>query len=82
MIVPFAVKAAQGDTLEYIWGGGPVRLLSYTTDGADGKHTATLSDGTNVCNKSTEAGAFDSGKCKYLLSFLCLPNFEIDGTDE
>ena len=24
--VPFAVKAAQGDTLEYIWGGGPVRL--------------------------------------------------------
>jgi hypothetical protein len=26
MVVPFAVKAAQGDTLEYIWGGGPVRL--------------------------------------------------------
>jgi len=25
--VPFAVKAVQGDTLEYIWGGGPVRLL-------------------------------------------------------
>jgi hypothetical protein len=21
------VKAAQGDTLEYIWGGGPVRLI-------------------------------------------------------
>jgi hypothetical protein len=30
MIVPFAVKAAQGDTLEYIWGGGPVRLF-YTS---------------------------------------------------
>jgi hypothetical protein len=28
MIVPFAVKAQQGDTLEYIWGGGPVRLFS------------------------------------------------------
>ena len=23
-IVPFAIKAEQGDTLEYIWGGGPV----------------------------------------------------------
>lgn len=23
-VVPFAIKAAQGDTLEYIWGGGPV----------------------------------------------------------
>ena len=26
--VPFAVKAEQGDTLEYIWGGGPVSLYT------------------------------------------------------
>ena len=28
MEVPFAVKAEQGDTLEYIWGGGPVSLYT------------------------------------------------------
>jgi len=27
--VPFAVKAEQGDTLEYIWGGGPVSLCPF-----------------------------------------------------
>lgn len=26
--VPFAIKAEQGDTLEYIWGGGPVSSSS------------------------------------------------------
>ena len=33
MIVPFAVKAQQGDTLEYIWGGGPVRLITVLRKG-------------------------------------------------
>ena len=33
MIVPFAVKAQQGDTLEYIWGGGPVRLFTVLRKG-------------------------------------------------
>jgi hypothetical protein len=27
-VVPFAIKAEQGDTLEYIWGGGPVSLIT------------------------------------------------------
>ncbi|ORY30000.1 hypothetical protein BCR39DRAFT_598534 [Naematelia encephala] len=46
--VPFAVTANPGDTIHYLWGAGP--------------HSVTLSDGENVCNRSTGPDAFDSGK--------------------
>jgi hypothetical protein len=57
--VPFAVNAMPGDKLHYIWGAGP--------------HSVTLSDGQNVCNKSTSSLAFDSGKRKFAESSLSLP---------
>ncbi|KAK1925159.1 hypothetical protein DB88DRAFT_510201 [Papiliotrema laurentii] len=53
--VPFAVNAMPGDKLHYIWGAGP--------------HSVTLSDGQNVCNKSTSSLAFDSGKLNVTSTF-------------
>ncbi|WVQ99024.1 hypothetical protein IAU59_006156 [Kwoniella sp. CBS 9459] len=53
--VPFAIEGKEGDTVEFIWGAGP--------------HTVTMSDGTNVCNKSTTANAFDSGKLNATQTF-------------
>ncbi|ODN75093.1 hypothetical protein L202_06308 [Cryptococcus amylolentus CBS 6039] len=54
--VPFAVTAAQGDQIMFKWGAGP--------------HTATLSQGENVCNKSTAEDAFDSGKLNATETFM------------
>ncbi|WVQ76565.1 hypothetical protein IAR50_006236 [Cryptococcus sp. DSM 104548] len=54
--VPFAVTAAQGDQILFKWGAGP--------------HTATLSQGENVCNKSTANDAFDSGKLNATETFM------------
>ncbi|ODN88440.1 hypothetical protein L198_06711 [Cryptococcus wingfieldii CBS 7118] len=54
--VPFAVTAAEGDQIMFKWGAGP--------------HTATLSQGENVCNKSTTENAFDSGKLNATETFM------------
>ncbi|WVF71871.1 hypothetical protein IAT40_006681 [Kwoniella sp. CBS 6097] len=53
--VPFAIEGKEGDTVEFIWGAGP--------------HTVTMSDGQKVCNKSTTANAFDSGKLNATQTF-------------
>ncbi|WVQ69758.1 uncharacterized protein L199_007978 [Kwoniella botswanensis] len=53
--VPFAIEGNEGDTVEFVWGAGP--------------HSATLSDGQNVCNKSTTSNAFDSGKLNATATF-------------
>ncbi|OCF39444.1 hypothetical protein I317_06768 [Kwoniella heveanensis CBS 569] len=53
--VPFAIEGNEGDTVEFIWGAGP--------------HTVTMSDGQNVCNKSTATNAFDSGKLNATQTF-------------
>ncbi|WWC60798.1 uncharacterized protein I303_103374 [Kwoniella dejecticola CBS 10117] len=53
--VPFAIEGKEGDSVEFVWGAGP--------------HSATLSDGQNVCNKSTTADAFDSGKLNATATF-------------
>ncbi|WWC69162.1 uncharacterized protein I206_103098 [Kwoniella pini CBS 10737] len=53
--VPFAIEGKAGDSVEFVWGAGP--------------HSATLSDGQNVCNKSTTENAFDSGKLNATATF-------------
>ncbi|KAK6903252.1 hypothetical protein I203_108517 [Kwoniella mangroviensis CBS 8507] len=53
--VPFAIEGNEGDTVEFVWGAGP--------------HSATLSDGQNVRNKSTTTTAFDSGKLNATATF-------------
>ncbi|WVW82753.1 hypothetical protein I302_104764 [Kwoniella bestiolae CBS 10118] len=53
--VPFAIEGKEGDTVEFVWGAGP--------------HSATLSEGQNVCNRSTTANAFDSGKLNATATF-------------
>ncbi|KAI9637821.1 uncharacterized protein MKK02DRAFT_31381 [Dioszegia hungarica] len=58
--VPFSVNAKQGDMLEFIWGAGP--------------HSATLSQGQNVCNKSMTAEAFDSGKLNATAKYMVKVN--------
>lgn len=58
--VPFSVNARQGDKLEFIWGAGP--------------HSATLSQGQSVCNRSTTETAFDSGRLNATAKFTTTVN--------
>lgn len=44
--VPWAVNASVGDTIQFKWGAGP--------------HSVTQSSALQVCNKTQEAGAFDT----------------------
>lgn len=53
--VPFTVNATVGDTIHYVWGAGP--------------HTVTKSSVLEPCNKTSDAGAFNSGPLNATATF-------------
>ena len=72
--VPFAVNAAAGEKIEYIWGcvssrDCPRPMLTSHVSHRAGPHTVTQSFALTICNKTLEGDAFSSGPQNASFSF-------------